>query len=169
MAHGGGRHREDAADRRTQHRAGTRLRVRGSTRLTAHWDGSAWQRRAFTTSDHNYDFGSLYIVGREWRIIAPTEPGPQPFGTGGEMVLWTTRDKGRNWHREKQLTSGSEFNHAYARRPVNAHPEFYAFWADGNPLEPSPSRLYFTDRAGSAVWRLPIEMDSEFAKPVVAY
>ena len=135
--------------------------------FTAHWDGSAWQRRAFATSDHNYDYGSLYIDNGEWRIIAPTEPGPQPHGTGGEMVLWTSRDEGRSWSREKQLTQGSEFNHTYARRPVNAHPQFYALWADGNPLAPSASRLYFTDREGSGVWRLPSQMKEAFAKPQI--
>jgi hypothetical protein len=133
--------------------------------FTAHWDGGAWQRRAFTTSDHNYDYGSLHIEDSEWRIIAPTEPGPQPYGAGGEMVLWSSRDEGRTWNREKQLTRGSELNHTYARRPVDASPQFYALWADGNPLEPSESRLYFTDREGTHVWRLPAAMDGEFAWP----
>ena len=132
--------------------------------LTAHWDGGEWVRRPFTTTDHNYDFGSLYIEDGEWRIIAPTEPGPQPHATGGEMVLWTSRDAGRSWKREKQLTHSSEFNHTYARRPVDAHPQFYALWADGNPLTPSESRLYFTDRDGSGVWRLPVTMNGDFSK-----
>jgi hypothetical protein len=133
--------------------------------FTAHWDGNAWQRRAFTTSDHNYDYGSLCIEDGQWRIIAPTEPGPQPYGTGGEMVLWMSPDEGRTWSKQKQLTRDSEFNHTYARRPVNAHPQFYALWADGNPLQPSKSRLYFTDRDGSRVWRLPTKMDGDYAKP----
>jgi BNR repeat-containing family member len=137
--------------------------------FTAHWTGDRWQRRPFTTSDHNYDYGSLHVEGDEWRIIAPTEPGPQPHGTGGEMALWTSRDEGRSWLREKQLTHHSEFNHTYARRPVNAHRQFYAVWADGNPLEPSESRLYFTDREGSHVWRLPANTDGEFFRPDVAY
>jgi hypothetical protein len=133
--------------------------------FTARWTGVAWDIRAFTTSDHNYDYGSLFIEDGEWRIIAPTEPGPQPWTTGGDMVLWTSRDAGRTWSKNKQLTNDSEFNHTYARRPVDAHPQFYALWADGNPLEPSASRLYFTDREGIHVWRLPKQMDGEFAKP----
>jgi hypothetical protein len=137
--------------------------------LTAHWTGHSWQRRAFTTSDHNYDFGSLYIEDGLWRIIAPTEPGPQPYGAGGEMVMWTSSDEGRSWHEVKQLTHDSQFNHTYARRPVDANPQFYALWADGNPLERSESRLYFTDREGSHVWRLPAHMEEEFAKPEVAW
>ena len=136
--------------------------------FTAHWTGDSWQRRAFTTSDHNYDFGSLYVEDGLWRIIAPTEPGPQPYGAGGEMVMWTSRDEGRTWTKLKQLTHDSKLNHTYPRRPVDANPQFYALWADGNPLERSESRLYFTDREGSHVWRLPAQMDSEFARPKMA-
>jgi hypothetical protein len=137
--------------------------------FTAHWTGESWQRRPFATSDHNYDFGSLYIEKNLWRIIAPTDPGPQPYGAGGEMVMWTSRDKGRTWTKEKQLTHGSRFNHTYARRPVDANPQFYALWADGNPIEPSESRLYFTDRDGSHVWQLPTHMVGAFEKPSIAW
>jgi len=56
-------------------------------------------------------------------------------------------------------------NHNYVRRPMNAHPDFEAFWADGNPGRFSPSKLYFTNRAGDKVWQLPYDMESEFAKP----
>jgi hypothetical protein len=52
----------------------------------------------------------------------------------------------------------------YARRPVAAHPEFYALWADGNPRKPSESRLYFCSRDG-VVRRLPATMDGESAQP----
>ena len=81
------------------------------------------------------------------------------------MVLWTSRDQGATWRKVKQLTRDSKFNHTYARRPVDAHPDFYALWADGDPLEPSESRLYFTDRDGTGVWRLPAHMDDGFAAP----
>lgn len=137
--------------------------------FTAHWDGTNWERRPFTTSDHNYDFGSLYVEGNEWRIIAPTETGPQPFGTGGEMVLWASRDEGRTWNKIKQLTHNSRFNHTYARRPVDADSRFYALWADGNPLERTESNLYFTDRDGSHVWRLPTKMAAETDAPAIAW
>lgn len=130
------------------------------------WTGREWVRRPVTTSDHNYDHGSLYIeADGTWRIIAPTEPGPQPWTTGGEMVLWTSSDQGATWIKVKQLTSDSRFNHTYARRPVDAHPAFYSLWADGNPLGPSESRLYFTDREGTNVWRLPDGMSGDSAKP----
>ncbi len=135
--------------------------------FTAHWTGESWQRRPFTTSDHNYDFGSLYIEPDEWRIIATTDSGPQAFGTGGEIVMWTSGDEGKSWTKFEQLTRDSKFNHSYPRRPVDANPQFYALWADGNSLERSESRLYFTDREGSHVWRLPADMSGDFSSPEV--
>ena len=135
----------------------------------AHWTGDAWALHTVAESDHNYDMGSLYIEGDLWRVLGPTDPGPQPWGTGGEMVLWESRDAGAAWRKVRAVTAGSARNHAYARRPVDAHPDFYAFWADGNPFELSESHLYFTNRAGDHVWRLPAKMTEEFAKPEVAW
>jgi len=110
----------------------------------ARWTGKEWAFSKVTTSDQRYDMGSLYLEDDEcWRIVAPTEPGPQPFNTGGEVAVWESRDQGRTWAKAKQLTTNSRYNHTYVRRPVNPHPDFYAIWADGNPREPSESRLYF--------------------------
>jgi hypothetical protein len=135
---------------------------------TLHWTGKEWVRRPFTTSGNNYDHGSLYIEpDGTWRVIAPTEPGPQPYNPGGEMVLWTSTDEGQTWSRVKQLTRNSLRNHTYARRPLNAHSDFYALWADGNGREPSESSLYFTNQHGDHVWRLPGKMEGEFATPVI--
>jgi hypothetical protein len=133
---------------------------------TARWTGDRWEFRPVTTSDHNYDHGSLYIeADGTWRVIAPTEPGPQPFGTGGDMVLWTSADQGQTWQKVKQLTNGLPRNHTYARKPVHAHPDFYALWADGDALQPSESCLYFTDKTGDRVWRLPPKMTADVARP----
>jgi hypothetical protein len=133
---------------------------------TARWDGTRWIVREMTTSDNNYDMGSLYIEeGGVWRVIAPTETGPQPYNTGGEMAMWVSRDQGESWRLEQQLTRDSEYNHSFARRPVDAHPEFYAFWADGHGRRPSESRLYFADRAGN-VFQLPVRMTEEMEKPI---
>jgi hypothetical protein len=99
-----------------------------------------------------------------WRLVAPTDPGPQPWGTGGDMVMWTSKDGGRTWTREATLTQGGEYNHTYARKVVNAHPDFYTIWADGSALEATPSRLYFAARDGK-VYRLPAKMDGLTAKP----
>lgn len=138
--------------------------------MTAHWIGDTWEFHAVAESDHNYDHGSLYVESDgTWRIIAPTEAGPQAFGAGGQMVLWTSRDEGRSWTREKQLTHDSQRNHTYARRPLHAHPDFYAFWADGDAFRPSGSNLYFTDSGGRHVYRLPAEMSSDFAAPDLAW
>ncbi len=137
---------------------------------TARWTGSEWDIQGSIRSDNNYDFGSLYIEkDGTWRLIAPTETGPQPYNPGGEVALWTSPDQGRTWTKAKQLTRDSEFNHTYMRRPVNAHPDFYAFWADGHARQQSESRLYFTDRDGTHVWRLPMTMDADRARPEVAW
>jgi hypothetical protein len=132
---------------------------------TARWTGSAWDVRDVTTSDHNYDHGSLYInADGTWRVVAPTDPGPQPHTTGGEVVEWLSRDRGATWRRERALTHDSPRNHTYVRRPLNAHPDFAALWADGDPLNVSDSRLYFASRAGE-VYRLPAAMPGETARP----
>lgn len=135
------------------------------TWFTAHWRGTVWEHRRVTESDHNYDHGSLYIEDDgTWRVIAPTDPGPQPWGTGGEMVMWTSRDEGATWRRAQTLTAGSTRNHSYTRKPLHAHPDFYALWADGHALESSPSRLYFSTRDGE-VFALPERMTSAQAAP----
>lgn len=121
----------------------------------AHWKGGKWNFSTLTTSDHNYDMGSLYVMRDEWLVVAPTDVGPQKWGTGGDMVLWASKDEGKTWSRRRTVTQNSEFNHSYARRPLQARDPFFAFWADGNPNQPSPSRLYFTDSTGGRVWRLP--------------
>jgi hypothetical protein len=132
---------------------------------TARWTGRAWEFLPFTTSDHNYDHGSLYIeADGAWRVIAPTAPGPQPFGTGGEVVSWISRDQGHSWAVAKVLTQDSTYNHSYVRKPVNADPGFYAIWADGSSRQPTPSSLYFATRDGD-VYRLPTRMTTDTAKP----
>ncbi|SKB91261.1 BNR repeat-containing family member [Sphingobacterium nematocida] len=132
---------------------------------TARFDGSEWIIFPVTSSDNNYDMGSLYIDKKGiWRIIAPTAQGPQAYNTGGEMVLWTSKDQGKSW-KDKQLTFNSLYNHSYARRPVHAHPDFYAFWADGHAREKSSSRLYFADHKGR-VFMLPTSMKQSFEFPI---
>ncbi len=146
---------------------------KGGTRewFTARWTGAAWDFQPFTTSDHNYDHGSLHVEfpartesGELWRVIAPTDPGPQVGGTGGEMVMWTSGNRGHSWDRVKTLTANSPRNHTYARRPFDAHPDFYALWADGNAFKASESHLYFCNREGH-VYRLPSTMTQEAVKP----
>jgi len=135
------------------------------TWTTARWTGATWQIRPACVSDNNYDMGSLYIEDDgTWKIIGPTETGPQPYNPGGEIAMWITHDEGATWKKVKQLTKNSPRNHTYARRPVNAHPDFYAIWADGHGRKPSQSTLYFCDKQGN-VRVLPREMTGDFAKP----
>lgn len=132
---------------------------------TARWTGNQWEIAGQIRSDNNYDTGSLYLEpDGTWRLIAPTESGPQPFNTGGEVAMWTSRDQGRSWTRVKQLTQQSPLNHTYCRRPLAAHDDFYALWADGHGRKPSASRLYFCDKQGN-VYLLPPQMDGDFARP----
>ncbi|MBX7255026.1 MAG: BNR repeat-containing protein [Candidatus Hydrogenedentes bacterium] len=132
--------------------------------LTARWTGTEWKILPVTTSDHNYDVGSMYVERDGlWRIIAPTEPGPQPYGVGGEVALWLSSDQGQTWKKERLITENSTLNNSYCRRPLNAKPDFYAFWADGDARKQSPSHLYFTTKEGQA-FRMPAEMTGETAK-----
>lgn len=136
------------------------------TWTTARWTGTVWEIRPAMSSTSNYDVGSFYVEAEgTWRIIGPTQAGPQPYNPGGEMVCWTSDDQGKTWTKLRQLTDNSPYNHTYARRPVNAHPDFYAFWADGHGRRPSESRLYFCNKTGEKVFRLPTLMKGEFERP----
>ncbi|REK17941.1 MAG: hypothetical protein DWQ37_05315 [Planctomycetota bacterium] len=136
----------------------------------ARWTGQSWAFNDVVTSDHNYDFGSLYLEDDgTWRLIAPTSPGAQPYCTGGQMEMWVSSDQGRTWGKTKSLTHDDKRNHSFARQPLDAHEDFYALWGDGNAHEPSASSLYFTDRGGTHVWRLPTQMAGETAEPEIAW
>lgn len=136
----------------------------------AHWSGKEWELREVTTSTHNYDMGSLYVEDDGiWRIIAPTEPGPQKHGSGGEVAVWTSTDQGETWKKVRDVTRNSALNHGYVRRPVNAQPDFYGFWADGNPDAMSESHLYFTNKAGDHVRCLPYSMEESLSQPRALY
>ena len=130
-----------------------------------HWKNGLWNIHKVCASTHNYDMGSLYIEKDLWRIVGPTEPGPQKYGTGGEMALWESSDEGITWKKIRNITRNSALNHSYARRPLKANDDFYAFWADGNPDKLSESRLYFTNKKGDKTWVLPYDMKEDFAKP----
>lgn len=138
------------------------------TLTTARWTGKEWDIRPVVETDHNYDTGPLYIEDDgTWRVIAPTGPGPQAWCTGGEMAMYISRNQGKSWAKVGDLTVNSPRNHTYARRPVNAHPSFYAFWADGDALKPSESMLYFCNKAGNRVTVLPDKMTSDNEKPAL--
>jgi hypothetical protein len=131
----------------------------------AHWKDAVWRQSVITTSGHNYDMGSLTVMGDRWIVIGPTGKKPQAHGTGGEMVMWVSRDEGKTWRKNRQITSGSAYNQSYARRPQDSADPFFSFWADGSPNSLTKSRLYFTDSTGGNLWRLPYDMKGKFAKP----
>ena len=130
-----------------------------------HRKNGQWFFNKVCESTHNYDMGSLYIENDVWTIIGPTETGPQKWGTGGEMALWQSSDEGITWKKIRDITHNSSLNHSYARRPVQANKDFFAFWADGDADKISASRLYFTNEKGDKVWMLPYDMKNDFEKP----
>ncbi|MFV0337025.1 MAG: hypothetical protein ACK5LK_02105, partial [Chthoniobacterales bacterium] len=104
----------------------------------------------------------------EWTVIGAMGEKPQPYGTGGEIEMWKSRNEGCEWEKISEVTQNSTFNHSYVRRSLGAREPFVALWADGNPHRPSVSRLYFTDFTGSRIWRLPEKMtaETEVVKPL---
>jgi hypothetical protein len=121
----------------------------------------SWNQNSVTTSDNNYDMGSLYIEPNGiWRIIGPSGPGPQEYNPGGEIEMWVSLDNGKNWKKSRNLTSNSSRNHTYVRRPINAQPDFYGFWADGHGRKPSISQLYYCNKDGN-VFLLPVDMNKK--------
>lgn len=135
--------------------------------IVMHWTKKRWRFDTICTSTHNYDMGSLYIEKNHWQIVGPTDAGPQHYGTGGEMVMWESEDAGKTWKKKRKLTAKSKRNHSYARRPVSAEADFYAFWADGNADTLSESVLYFCNKQGNKVWKLPYTMKGDFEKPTL--
>ena len=134
----------------------------------ASWTGSSWVRHTITDADSNYDMGSLFASTKDGRdilrLVAPTETGPQRGNPGGEVAMWESTDNGVNWQKLRDMTENSPYNHTYVRRPRNAHPDFYAVWADGHGREPSPVRLYFSNEVGE-VFQLPTKMTEDRATP----
>ena len=64
-----------------------------------------WEFHQLTPANHNYSTGSLYIEPDQWRVIGPTEPGPQPIGSGGEIGIWMSRDAGKTWEKQRDVTA----------------------------------------------------------------
>ena len=129
------------------------------------WDGKAWQTNVITTSDHNYDMGSIFIEGNIWKVVGPTEKGPQEYGVGGEIAIWQSSNQGTDWKKIKDITKNSNLSHSYVRRPINYKAPFSFFWSDGHSHNFSKSELYFGDFDGN-IWKLPYEMKNEFEKPI---
>lgn len=78
--------------------------------------------------------------------------------------MWISRDEGRSWKKDRQLTSSSERNHTYVRRPLSAHQELFAQWGYGHGRKSSRSQRYIANKQGE-VFCLPREMDADFVTP----
>ncbi|MDD4266867.1 MAG: BNR-4 repeat-containing protein [Pirellulales bacterium] len=133
-----------------------------------HHKGGAWRIHKVTDSTHNYDTGPIWIETEgTWRIIGPTERGPQRWGGGGEVAVWTSRDEGAAWTKVRDATKDSPRNHSYVRKVIGAQADspFAVLWADGHADKLSVSRLYFADFEGKTVRRLPYDMQEDFATP----
>ncbi len=133
-----------------------------------HHKNGQWHAHAITNSTHNYDTGPLWVeADGSWHVMGPTERGPQQWGCGGEIALWSSSDEGATWSKQRDVTRNSPRNHSYVR-PVNHAPHdspFALLWADGNPRQESISRLYFSNRAGTVVRQLPYDMQGDSATP----
>ncbi|MCB0685582.1 MAG: BNR-4 repeat-containing protein [Saprospiraceae bacterium] len=129
------------------------------------WNGSQWIHSIITTSDHNYDMGSLILDGVKWYVVAPTTDGPQKYGTGGEIDIWFSRNKGKKWKLRRKVTRFSQSNHSYMRSVLYGKAPFQYFWADGDADHQSISHLYFGDLQGNT-WILPYDMQEAEEKPI---
>ncbi|MEX2382376.1 MAG: BNR-4 repeat-containing protein [Opitutales bacterium] len=148
------------------------------------WSGSDWVTTTLppsatetSTVIHNYSSGSLHIEGDIWTVVAPTKATPVPgpgatqaekeryWGQGGEMETWISADQGATWTKQSNLTRNSPRKHGYARMPQNGKDPFFSFWADGNPEAMTEVHLYFANRDGSQVWKLPYNLDDDSAEP----
>ena len=129
------------------------------------WDNNEWQTCVVTTSDHNYDMGSLFITKDNWRIAGPTEIGPQEWGVGGELAIWQSTDRGETWEKVKTITRNSKLSHSYVRRPENYKAPFCFFWADGHSHTFSRSELYFGNFKGE-IRKLPYYMENDHEQPL---
>ena len=128
------------------------------------WNGSKWTTHSITTSDHNYDMGSLLFFKEDLYLIAPTAIGPQKWGVGGELQVWKSDDLGDHWIKEKDLTHKSKMNHSYVRKSENFKAPFIYFWANGDAHQFSKSELFFGNLNGE-IWKLPYSMEKEYELP----
>jgi len=128
------------------------------------WNGISWETSIAGESDHNYDMGSLIIRDDKWLIVAPMLTGPQLWGAGGEIAIFTSGDRGKTWERTRQVTCNSSLNQNYVRRVINGKDPFMYLWADGDPHQFSISHIYFGDLEGN-IRILPYVMKKEWEKP----
>lgn len=114
-------------------------------------DAAAWTHTKITRSDHAYDHGELFqLVPDDWRLFAPTGVCIDRWGTGGQMHLWQSRDRGQTWADLGPKTDDQQ-SYTYARRPHHAQRDFAWLFSDGRANTPSPSTLHFADSDGHMI------------------
>lgn len=137
---------------------------------TAHYNGSSWDIREVTTTDHNYDHGEIWVDDEgNWHVLGAFVDGPQEWGCGGDIALYSSGDQGATWTLDKQLTSAESLNMTYPRLVEDADDGFFALWADGDGWgeATSHSSLYFMTANGT-VYQMPIDFGgSDFAAPLL--
>ena len=136
---------------------------------TAHWVGDTWEISTVCEVDNNYELGMFYMEESDqgvMRLIGSFDDGPQSYNTGGEISQWISRDAGKTWEKEIQLTENSAVNQCFPRRTIDANPDFYAFWATGNGREKSISTLRFSTKDGK-VYELPRVMKEDWEAPTL--
>ncbi|MEQ9310826.1 MAG: BNR-4 repeat-containing protein [Balneolaceae bacterium] len=116
--------------------------------MVAFYQNQQWNIRTISSTDHNYNMGTIQIVDSDWAVIVPTDKGPQENAAGGELVYWKSSDNGFSWEIERRITDNSSNNNNYVKKVKNARSEFSYIWADGNAEIPSVSNLYYTDIRG---------------------
>ena len=134
----------------------------------ARWTGDKWEFSVVTEVDNNYEYAMIYPEEAEQgvlRLVGSFEDGPQAYNTGGEISQWISYDNGKTWSKEYQLTENSKVNQCFPRRTVNASPDFYAFWAEGDGRQKSISTLRFSTKDGK-VYALPREMKEDWESPI---
>ncbi|MEM6391665.1 MAG: BNR-4 repeat-containing protein [Planctomycetota bacterium] len=133
----------------------------------ARYDGAdvGWSHHAICESDHNYDHGELLILSDDdWRLIIPSDPGPQRRATGGGMCLWRSADRGTTWQRDHRVVEPEGVNHTYARRVFEGSDDFAFLWASANAHDPGPVDLWFADREGKTR-KMPRTVGGDFTEP----
>ena len=115
----------------------------------ARFNGQGWSHNRVTKSGHNYDHGSLLLVAEDdWRLLAPTDPGPQTPATGGTMVMHRSADGGKTWRRDRAVLTDPDRCHTYARRPLHAHRDLSWVWAAADAHHPGAVTLFAADAGG---------------------
>ena len=140
---------------------------RPRTLMTAHYrPDKGWATREVTTTDHNYDHGSIWVDGHTWWVLAPTGAGAFPHYAGGTGELWKSNDGGASWAKERTLAAEPEAHQNYFRKVEGAKAPFAAIWSSGDPRARSEGTLQFlADREGPALV-LPRELTAASVKPV---